>query len=91
VTYADELVRELAVSFAYAAHEYPDGEVGRLLMVGGGGAMPGLAGRLTDALGVAAAPVTPAEVFGCGPGLLAACGSPALTAAAGLALFPEGR
>jgi Tfp pilus assembly PilM family ATPase len=91
VTYADEMVRELTVSFAYAAHEYQDGEVGRLLMVGGGSAMPGLAGRLTDALGVAAAPVAPEDLAGCDPDLRLACGSPALTAAAGLALFPEAR
>ena len=89
MNYAEELVRELSVSFAYAAHEYHEGDVGRLLMVGGGAAMPALAERLTSALGVAATPVTPADVAGCEPHMLSACASPALTAAAGLALFSE--
>jgi Tfp pilus assembly PilM family ATPase len=87
--HADGVARELQVSFSYATHQYPDAPITKVLLVGGGAAVPGFAARLSDALGVEAAPVTPTDLAECESSLLSLCGSPALTAALGLALFPE--
>jgi Tfp pilus assembly PilM family ATPase len=87
--YADGVARELQVSFSYATHQYPDAAVAKLLLVGGGAALPGLPARLSATLGVEAAAVAPTALAACEPSLLELCSSPALTTALGLALFPE--
>lgn len=87
--YADGLVRELLVSFSYAARQYADATVARLLMAGAGAAIPGLCEFFTKELGLEAIAVAPKDVAECPPPLLEACSSPELTAAIGLALFPE--
>ena len=88
--HADEVARELEVSFTYATHQYPDAAVGRLVLVGGGARLPGFARRLSGALGVPAGPVSPADLVGCDGPLLELCSSPALTTALGLAMFADG-
>lgn len=85
----DATSRELSISFSYASQQYPEAEVTRLLLIGGGARMPGLAERLVITLGLEVRPVAPADLAGCEPGVLDACASPALTAAVGLALHPE--
>ncbi len=87
-THVDAFVQELLTSFAYAAREYPDTAITRLLIIGGGATVPGLAEHLSVLLGIDAATLTPADLSACPPGLLSICHSPALTTALGLAMFP---
>jgi Tfp pilus assembly PilM family ATPase len=84
----DGIAQELAASFAYAVHQYRDAAVSRLLMVGGGAAVPGAAEYLTRATSIAAAVAAPAALLAFDPALAELCASPALTAALGLALYP---
>lgn len=87
--FVESMIRELALSFDYAAHIYPDSAVDRLLLVGGGAAMAGLPQRLGASLPVQVRCAAPVELAACDPGLLAACASPAFTLALGLALHHE--
>lgn len=89
-THADSLAGELRVSFTYATHQYPDAVVGKLLLAGGGAAMPGLADHLGTILGIPTTPVSPSDLAECDVDVLALCGSPAMTAAMGLAMYPRG-
>jgi Tfp pilus assembly PilM family ATPase len=68
VGFADALVRELSLSFSYATHQYPDAAVGKLLLVGGGAGIGGLADRLATALGVETAAGAPAALGRVRPG-----------------------
>jgi len=45
-SYLDEIAQELEASFEYASHQYPDAEPHRLILIGGGGAVPGVAEQL---------------------------------------------
>ncbi len=84
----DGIAQELAASFSYAVHQYRDAAVCRLLMVGGGAAVPGAASYLTQATGIEAVVASPAALGAFDPSLAELCASPALTAALGLALYP---
>jgi type IV pilus assembly protein PilM len=88
-THVDSLAGELRVSFSYATHQYPDATVGKLLLAGGGAAMPGMAAHLAATLGVTAMAVSPSDLAECDVNVLGLCGSPAMTAAMGLAMFPR--
>lgn len=85
--FVDGLARELSLSLGYIAGRYPTpgGAVEQLLLVGGGATLPGLAPCLTQRLNLEARPVTPADLALVPPDLLAACSSPALVTALGLA------
>ena len=87
--YADGVARELEISFSYAGHQYPDAAVSRLLVVGGGATIPGLAARLSAAVRTPASAVAPADLASSDGTLKGVCASPVLTCAMGLALFPE--
>ena len=52
-TSAAEMIepRDLEASFEYASHQYPDAEPHRLILVGGGGEVPGLDGYLNTLIG----------------------------------------
>ncbi len=41
-SYFKDIARDLEASFEYASHQYPDAEPHRLILVGGGGEIPGL-------------------------------------------------
>lgn len=84
--FVETLTKELALSFDYAGHLYPDAPVNRLLLVGGGAAIGGLADRLTGALSVQTKRVAPVDLAPCEPALLSICSSPAMTLALGLAM-----
>jgi Tfp pilus assembly PilM family ATPase len=84
----DGIAQELAASFSYAVHQYRDAAVSRLLMVGGGAAVPGAAAYLTRATGIEAVVASPAALCAFDPALAELCPSPALTAALGLAMYP---
>jgi type IV pilus assembly protein PilM len=88
-TYADGLVRELLVSFSYAARQYVDASVTRLLLMGAGAAVPGLAEHLSKELSLETKAVSPGELTECPTALLEMCSSPELTPAVGLAQFPQ--
>lgn len=83
-------VQELKVSLSYAQHQYHETAVSRLLLVGGGARIRGVAGHLSRALGIQTIAAAPAALAACAPGVAAVCGSPGLTLALGLAQFPEG-
>lgn len=59
-SYLDDIANELVASFEYAAHQYPDAPPHRLVLIGGGGVIPGvvgyLDGRVTPTVVPAAAP-----------------------------------
>jgi type IV pilus assembly protein PilM len=82
-------MHELHVSLKYAQHQYPDTPLSRLLVVGGGGCIRGVTEHLRTTLGIDARAVAPADVADSPPSLSEPCGSPALTAALGLAQFAE--
>jgi Tfp pilus assembly PilM family ATPase len=83
------MVEELQASFTYALHQYRDAALKRVLLIGGGAAVPGAASRLASALSLDVQPVAPARVAHCSPPLVETCGNPALMMAAGLAQFAE--
>jgi Tfp pilus assembly PilM family ATPase len=82
-------VQELRVSLTYAQHQYHETAVSRLLLVGGGANIRGVAVHLAKALGVETRTVAPADVAAATPGVTAICRSPGLTLAMGLAQFPD--
>jgi Tfp pilus assembly PilM family ATPase len=89
VAHADAVLRELRVSFSYAAHQYANTAVSRCLLVGGGAGIPGLAAYAAEVLGIEVRASSPADLIEYPPSLAAACRAPGLTAAAGLAQFAE--
>jgi Tfp pilus assembly PilM family ATPase len=90
MTHVESIGQELQASFSYAAQQYPDVAVSKLLLVGGGAAMPGLFEFLSGALRIETRTVCPADVASCREAIGESCRVPMLTQALGLALFPEG-
>jgi len=82
----DAMIAELRTSFSYAAHQYPDAPLQRLLLTGGGAVIPGAAEYLREALGIEARVARPADVAECPAGFAAA---PASMTALGLAMFAD--
>ncbi len=80
---------ELRVSFSYVQHQYSETAVTRLLIVGGGAAVPGAVSRYSKALELEVRAVAPSDLAECPPELLRCGGSAAMTLAVGLAQFPE--
>jgi Tfp pilus assembly PilM family ATPase len=89
VAHLHSLAGELRAPFSYAAHQYPDAAVERLLLVGGGASLIGVADYMASVLGMAAQVVRPSDLAECPPAAEDACG-PAMTAALGLAQWAEG-
>ncbi len=85
----EAIVRELLTSFSYAARQYPEAAIARLLLVGGGAAIPELGGHISAVLGVEAQPVLPTDVASYDASLIGLCGSPVMIAATGLAQLSE--
>ena len=85
----DLMVDELRGPFSYAAHQYPDVTVERLLVVGGGASIPGLKEHAASALGMGVQAVAPRDVADCAPAVVEECGQPVLMASIGLASFFE--
>ena len=86
----DAAVRDIQVSLRYAQHQYPGTTVSRLILVGGGACIRGVASHFGGVLGIETRTAAPADVAACSPGVAAAAQSPALMLATGLARFPEG-
>jgi type IV pilus assembly protein PilM len=87
-THFNKIVQGLNVSFEYAAHQYPDVAVQRVLLSGGGAEMPGLSAYLGETLRAVVQVARPSELVAPGADD-ARCSSPAMVAATGLALYDE--
>ncbi|HZL38510.1 MAG TPA: pilus assembly protein PilM [Tepidisphaeraceae bacterium] len=82
----EALSGEASASFAYAAHQYADAGVERVLLSGYGAAIPDAARRLSKLFGVESRTLAPADLAPCRPEQKEACMSPALLSAMGLAM-----
>ncbi len=85
VGHLDEVVHELEASFEYASHQYPDAHAHRLILVGGGGAVPGLAQRLDASLDPQTLRAEDADLLG----LEGLGGMPLMAVALGLAAYDQ--
>lgn len=85
-----DLVRELNISLSYAQHQYPDVEIGPLMLVGGAARMPNLAEALSHQLPQNASVLTPAQRVAASDTMLAAAADPAMSLAAALAMHEHG-
>jgi len=83
----DRLLHELRAPFSYVNHQFPGDGVKRLLLVGGGAAIPHLSSYMQDRLGIDVRPAAPGALVSCPVELLAKAGNPAMTTAVGLARF----
>ncbi len=81
----DALLEELKVPLSYANHQFPGEGVKRLLLMGGGAGVPGLASYFGTQLGVEVKRAAPSDLVDSPPELLAKADNPAQTCALGLA------
>jgi type IV pilus assembly protein PilM len=86
----EAVLQELKAPFAYAGRQYPGGQIKRLLLVGGGARIPGLAQYLEAALGIEVMPVAPSNIVETSAQTMSKASNPAMTVAVGLAQFAEG-
>ena len=86
----DRVRSELDAPFAYTAREYAPARLGRLLLVGGGAGIPGVAEHLASLLQIDVTPVRPTDVVGACEHASGKSRLPAATAAVGLAQFGRG-
>jgi len=77
------LAEEMQVPLTYLGNQYPDAQVEKLLLIGGGAAVPSLAQQLGAALEVAAQVVAPTDLADCDDAGVEL--GPAMTVAVGLA------
>lgn len=54
----DEMIEQIALSFSFVSHQYPDAELGPLLLTGGVAGMPGLPEVLAEGLQIQVVPLT---------------------------------
>jgi type IV pilus assembly protein PilM len=83
----DRLLDELKTPLSYANHQFPGEGVKRLLLLGGGAGVPGLASHFEGRLGLEVRRAAPGDLVDCPPELLARAENPAQTCALGLAQF----
>lgn len=81
------LLEELKVSLSYAVQQFRGEGIDKLVLAGGGGAIPGLPEQLHAAFAFDVVPADVAQLATCPHGLDRFCGSTVLTAALGLALY----
>ena len=86
-THFDKLLDELRVPLSYANHQFPGEGVKRLLLIGGGAGVPGLAPYFEARLGIEVKRGAPSDLVEGPPELSAKASNPALTCALGLAQF----
>ena len=55
----EEMIEQISLSFSFVSHQYPEAELGPLLLTGGVAGMPGLAGLLSEGLELQVVPLTP--------------------------------
>jgi type IV pilus assembly protein PilM len=83
----DRLLDELKAPLSYANRQFPGEGVKRLLLLGGGAGVPGLASYFEARLGLEVRRAAPGDLLDCPTELLAKAGNPAQTCAVGLAQF----
>ena len=83
------LLEELKVSLSYAVQQFRGEGIDKLVLCGGGGAIPGLPQQLHEAFQFDVISADVAQLATCPHGLERFCGSTVLTAALGLALYEE--
>jgi Tfp pilus assembly PilM family ATPase len=83
----DRLLEELKAPLSYVGHQFPGDGVKRLLLIGGGAAVPHLAPYMQERLGLDVRVATPGDLLEIPAELLAKAGNPAMTVAVGLARF----
>lgn len=83
------LMEEIAMSFAYVSHLYPEADLGKMLLAGGGANMAGLSEALSTALELDVDVIRPDQLVQ-GDSFCQQSPDPALTAAVGAAICGEG-
>ena len=82
----ERIIQELTQSISYTTGQYPDAAVSRLLLMGGGAMIPGIADHVQGIAGFETRVVTPLASATCAAAVARECGA-AMTTAAGLAMF----
>jgi len=82
-----KMIEELKVPFAYANHQLPGEGIKRLLLIGGGAKVPGLASYFESQMSIEVKEAAPGELMESSPALKTKVGNPATTVAVGLARF----
>ena len=85
-THFDRLLDELEVPLSYANHQFAGEGVRRVLLIGGGAAVPQLAPYFEKRLGVEVRRASPCDLLDTPPALTMKAGNPTLTVALGLAM-----
>jgi len=80
----EEMVEQVSLSFSFVSHQYPEAELGPLLLTGGGSGMPGLAPALAEGLQLQVVPLTPGVMIEGTADRASRC--PSVVAALGLAM-----
>ena len=83
------VARELGMSMSYAANEYRDAELVRLLLIGSAASIPGLDGQLGELIDAEVSAVRAGDILDCGEALANEATRTSLTVATGLALYEE--
>jgi len=83
----DKLLEEMKAPLSYANHQFPGEGVKRLLLIGGGAAVPQLAPYCQERLGFEVRTAGPNDLVESSPELLTKASNPAVTVAVGLAQF----
>lgn len=83
----DTVLEELKATFAYANHQYPGDGIQRMLAIGEGAGISGLAQYLHSALPADVMPAAPGDLIEGAPHILTKGANPAATVAVGLAKF----
>jgi Tfp pilus assembly PilM family ATPase len=83
----DKLLDELRAPFSYVNHQFPGEGVKRLLLIGGGAAVPQLRPYMEGRLKIDVKAAAPSDLMSSPVELLAKAGNPAMTIAVGLARF----
>jgi len=87
-TYCQALTDEMRIPLSYLANQYPDAPAETLLLIGGGGRIPGLQQHLDSILDFYVRAVSPSDIAQCPPAVEKQFG-PSLALAAGLGQFAE--
>jgi len=85
--HAGKMIEELKVPFAYANHQLPGEGIKRLLLIGGGAKIPGLASYFESQIGMDVKEAAPGELMESSSALQSKVNHPATTVAVGLARF----
>jgi Tfp pilus assembly PilM family ATPase len=83
----DKLLEALQIPLSYVNHQFAGEGVRRLLLIGGGAAVPQLTSYMEERLGIEVKAAAPSALIDSPAELLVKAGNPAMTVAVGLARF----